>query len=61
MYEKVKELCDARGISVTALEKELGLSNGSVSKWAVSTPRVDNAIKVASFFGVSITDLMNGR
>lgn len=58
MYEKVKELCDVRGISVTALEKELGLSNGSVSKWAVSTPRVDNAMKVASYFGVTIAELI---
>lgn len=61
MYKKVKEMCEARGISVTTLEKELGFSNGSISKWAVSTPRVDNAVKVAEYFGCTVDELITER
>lgn len=58
MYQKIKELCRNRGISVSALEKSLGFSNGSIAKWATSLPRVDSAIKVANFFGVPVTQLL---
>lgn len=54
MYQKIKELCENESISVYRLEKELGLSVGSVSKWEKSIPRADTLVKVANFFNKPI-------
>lgn len=50
MYNKIKDLCDKKGISITTLEKEVGLSNGSIGKWKESTPKVDSLKLVADYF-----------
>ncbi len=55
MYEKVKRLCEKNGISIYFLEKELGLSTGSVSKWEKSTPRVQTLQKISVYFNVPIS------
>ena len=61
MYQKVRELCEKRGISVRSLEKELGFSNGSVSKWETSVPGFDKAVKVANYFNVPVSELMEEK
>ena len=58
MYQKIKRLCEKNNVSVYRLEKELGLSTGSVSKWDESIPRADTLLKVANYFGVSIDYLL---
>ena len=42
------------------MEKELGFSNGSISKWRNSTPTYERLQKVADYFGVSVDYLMTG-
>ena len=37
-YEIIKTLANDRKMTVAELERKLDLSNGSVSKWAKSTP-----------------------
>lgn len=54
MYNKIKELCDKKGISITTLEKEVGLSNGSIGKWKESSPKVDSLKLVADYFKKSV-------
>ena len=54
IYEKIKELCKEKGISVTSVEKELGFSNGIISKWSKAEPVVSNLKKIADFFGKPI-------
>lgn len=58
MYQKIKELCERKNISVYHLEKQLGLSTGSVCKWEKSVPRADTLSRVANYFGVSIDYLL---
>lgn len=58
MYKKIKTLCDEKGISVTALEKEVGLSNGSIGKWKGSVPKVDSLKLVADYFEVTVDYLL---
>lgn len=58
MYQRIKELCKKNNISVRQLEKQLGLSTGSVSKWEKSIPRADTLLKVANYFNVSIHYLL---
>ena len=61
LYERIKKLCDDRGITITRLENECGFSNATIKKWkTVSTPGVDKVIAVARYFGVS-TDFLLGR
>ena len=50
MYYKIKTLCDMKGISITTLEKEVGLGNGSIGKWKESSPKVDSLKLVADYF-----------
>lgn len=60
LYEKIQELCDGRGIAITALEKELGWGRGSIGKLkkggGMSTDRLQ---ALAEYFQVS-TDFMLG-
>ena len=58
LYDNVKRICDEKGISVGKMEKELGLSNGSVYKWNESEPGIHKVRKVADYLGVSIEELL---
>lgn len=60
IFERIEELRKAIGISQGKLEKELGFSNGSISKWKNSTPKSDRLQKLADYFGVSVEYLMTG-
>ena len=61
IFERIEELRKTIGISQGKLEKELGFSNGSISKWKNSTPKSDRLQKLADYFGVSIEYLMTGN
>ena len=54
MYELIRQLCKKKGISVHALEKELGFSQGSISKMRTSVPKVDRVMKIAKYFDVPV-------
>lgn len=61
LYERIKRLCEDRGISLARLEAECGFANSTIKKWkSISTPGVDKIIAVAKYFGVS-TDYILGR
>lgn len=61
LFERVEKIRKENGISQGRLEKELGFSNGSVSKWKNSTPTTERLQKVADYFGVSLDYLINGK
>ena len=61
MYERIETMRKSIGISQGKLEKELGFSNGSISKWKNSTPTPDRLQKLADFFGVSVDYLIKGE
>lgn len=58
LLENIKSLCKKNKISQRKLEKDLGLSNGSSSKWVKSSPSGDVLQKLADYFSVSIDYLM---
>lgn len=60
-YERLTKLMNERGLSQGKLEKELGFSNGSVSKWAKSMPNADRLGKLAKYFNVSVEYLKDGE
>lgn len=60
MYQKIKVLCKEKGISVYRLERDLGFSAGSISKWDSSMPRADALLKIAKYFEKSIDYFIGG-
>lgn len=61
VYERIKDLCQRKGITMCKLESDLGFGNGSVKKWeSSSSPSVDKIVKVATYFDIS-TDYLLGR
>lgn len=61
LYNRVKELCEKRGITISKFESDLGFGNSSIKKWRNSiSPSVDKIIIVANYFDVSV-DYLLGR
>lgn len=61
LYQRIKELCLEKGISVNKLESDLGVGLSSIQKWkSTHSPSVDKIIKVATYFDVSV-DYLLGR
>ena len=60
-YERVETLRKQRNISQGNLEKELGFSNGSISKWKSSSPTPERLKKLADYFNVSVEYLLTGK
>lgn len=58
IYERIKEICAKKKISISSVERATGLSNGSISKWSESTPKVDNLLKIADYLGVTLEELI---
>lgn len=58
VYENVKALCDKKGISITQLEKDAGLSNGSIGKWRNCVPKADSLQAVAKVLKVKMEKLL---
>ena len=60
-YERIKELCDKKGIAQTALEKELGFGRGSIGKLRNGNTTAERLQKIADYFGVSVPYLTTGK
>ena len=58
ILKKISKLCKERGISIAKLERETGISNGTIGRWDTSSPNVNNLAAVANYFGVSIDSLV---
>jgi len=58
LVEKIKALCEQRGVTIYRLEHDTGIGNGVVAKWKTCSPRVGTLKKVADYFGVSVDELL---
>ena len=58
IFAKIAQLCKEKGISVAKLERETGISNGTISRWGTSSPTVEKLEKVADYFGVTVDSLL---
>lgn len=61
LYDRIEALRKKQHISQGKLEKELGFSNGSISKWKNSTPTPERLQKLAGYFNVSVEYLLTGE
>lgn len=62
-YEKIKELCEKEGFSISALSQNipgLSVNKASITGWKNgSKPRPDKIKAIANYFGVSTEYLLN--
>lgn len=58
VYTKIKQICDEKGVSVASVERDAGLTNGSISKWNNSKPIAESLHSVAKVLGTTVEDLL---
>lgn len=58
IYTAIKGLAYHRNKSIYRIEKDLGFSNGTISKWDKSIPRADLLQAVADYLGTTPTYLL---
>ena len=61
VFERIEFLRKSKNISQGKLEKELGFSNGSISKWKNSMPTPERLQKLAEYFNVTVDYLVTGK
>lgn len=60
LFEKIKELCQNRGISINSLEETLGYSRNTIYSIKNKKPNAERLQEIADYFNVS-TDYLLGR
>lgn len=61
ILENIKRLCNQKPVSIAKLERATGISNGTISRWDISSPTVENLQKVANYFGCTVDDLLKSN
>lgn len=61
LVSRIQHLCELNKTKFKPLEEQLGLGNGSISKWDSSSPSCDRILKIASHFNVSVDWLLTGQ
>lgn len=59
IYTNVQNLCREKGITITQLERELGLGNATIRGWKNSSPTVERLKAVADYFGITVDALIS--
>ena len=58
IYENIKKHCEEKKITITELERAVGLSNNAIGKWRTCAQSVENAKKVADYLGTTVDELI---
>ena len=62
MYSKFEELLNEKGVTAYAVAKETGIPSSTFSDWkkGKSRPKIDKIQKLANYFDVPVTYLLEG-
>lgn len=58
IFDRIKAICKEKGITISGLEKQAGLSHGAISKWNKASPTIENLQAVANVLKVKIDELV---
>lgn len=60
MYDKYKKLRDERGVTDYRVAAETGIPKSTFSDWKSnrSKPKLEKLVKIATYFGVNIEELI---
>lgn len=61
LLKNITRLCKERGISIARLERESGIGNGTIGRWGRTSPNLENVLKVAEYFGVTLESLLSAE
>jgi len=61
LTDRIRDLAAARGESLASVEKKVGIGNGTIRKWDVSSPSVAIVKKVADFLSTTVDYLITGE
>ena len=61
IYERIKQLCKANGVTVTGTESALGFARGSLCKIDKNKPSAEKVTKLAEYLGTTPDYLMTGK
>lgn len=56
--DRIKNLAEARGVGLSAIDAALGFGNGTIGKWDKSAPNSEKLREVAGYFGVTVDYLL---
>lgn len=60
MFERIQELCSAKGVTIKQAERELGWANGSLRKTDPTKTSFARIIQLADYLGTSTDSLLDG-
>jgi len=58
IYDRVKEIALRRGLTISAIESQAKIANGTISGWKTSKPFADTLKRVADVLEVSMEELL---
>lgn len=61
MVDRIIQLIKQKGLSINAVEKQLGFGNGAIKRFATSSPSVDKIITLSNFLNVSVGYIITGE
>ena len=56
----VRDICKARNIAISQLEKECGFSNGYLNPKKMTKISYDRAILIADYLSIPVSDILDG-
>ena len=54
VFDRIKNLCELKGISISQLEERIEISSGAAYKWKTSSPSQKMFQKLSTFFAYSV-------
>lgn len=59
IYNRIKDLSDAAGITIAELERNVGFGNGKIGKWRNSpkSPTYESLLSIATYFETTVAYL----
>lgn len=58
LLHNIKIKCKEKGLSVAALEREIGVAEKSIFKWDESMPSADKLVRAAQVLGTTAEELL---
>lgn len=60
-YERIKQLCKNKGVSIKEMERSIDLAENNAVKWKTRMPSSANLLALSEYFGVSTDYLLTGE
>lgn len=58
IYQNIKSIADSQNLSIRKIERETGITLGSIYHWDEVKPSVDKVAKVAEYLHVTVEELL---